>query len=137
MSWGETFIEGIFEQPAERRGARVVRLLAHVPEKWEPVLRIQHAQDQGTWSAGCRQRIPRLRAPCCAAPGYGALCGAALPQQPRDRRAQLGDAGAGARGGQQHLGIGGRMLGERRLGRGDQAREVGGFTSSVLVSTIW
>src|SRR4029077_20278115 len=39
-----------------------LRLLAHVPEKWEPVLRIQHAQDQGTWSAGSAFRACALHA---------------------------------------------------------------------------
>ena len=65
------------------------------------------------------------------------LTRAALLEQPRDRGAQLGDAGVAVRRGQRYLGIRGRVLGERRLGRGDPAASSAALTSSALVSTTW
>src|SRR6516225_8547677 len=49
----------------------------------------------------------------------------ALLDEPCDGAAQLGYAGAGARGGHQYLWISRGMLGERRLGRGDERRKLG------------
>src|SRR6516225_8450117 len=53
------------------------------------------------------------------------LSRAALLDEPCDGGAQLGYAGAGARGGHQHLRMRRGMLGERRLGRGDERRKLG------------
>ena len=96
-----------------------VRLLAHVPEVGTGFANSTSAGMTGCGrmrrGGGCARNMPGHRYPGC-----GALCGATLPEQARDRRAQLGDAGAGARGGREHLGIGGRTLGERGLGRGDR-----------------
>src|SRR5258705_370332 len=52
-------------------------------------------------------------------------CLRALLQQPRDRGAQLGDAGAAARRGRNDVGKGCRMLGERRLRLRKPAGELG------------
>src|SRR5215510_9879738 len=53
------------------------------------------------------------------------LIHSAFLEQPGDGGAKLGDAGTRARRGRQRLGVSGGMLGQRRLGRGEEGGELG------------
>src|SRR4029078_2137876 len=126
MSWGETFIECIFRTAGRAPRRRIAAPFSACSGKLGTGFAKSTRASSGNLERGGGGSALRACALHAARPrGYGALCGAALPKQPRDRRAQLTDAGVGARGGQHHLGIGGWVLGGRPPGRGDQAREVG------------
>src|ERR1700730_6506172 len=137
ISWGEMVIEECPSNPAAvPRAATLLRLLASRPPGRKRLAPLRRR------SPCIIRSSPRKRGPSSFwIPAFAGMNGvsthvfrkerkralsrAALPDEPCDGAAQLGYAGAGARGGHQHLWISGGMLGERRLGRGDERRKLG------------
>src|SRR4029077_13217229 len=98
MSWGETVISGSSEECGGAAGTSgpIPNFVARLLASRRPM----------------RKRAPRLIRP-------------ALLEQPGDGGAKLGDAGTRARRRRQRLGVRGGVLGQRRLGRGEEGGQLG------------
>src|SRR6476646_5629350 len=142
MSWGETFIERALSN-SRRSGTNVAAPFSEPPARTKEAL----LESASVRKSGRSSNRPTRRHRCgrdgptgywmpavaghdsegiCAANSIAmTLTRAALLEQPRDRRAQFGDAGVTVRRGQRYFGIGGGVAGERRLGGGHPGGEVG------------
>src|SRR6266568_8671196 len=122
ISWGEMVIEDCPGNPAVTpRAATSLRLLASRRPGRKRANRRSPRLGLRCYCTGTRA----LSDACVSTRAETCLTRPALLEEPCDGGSQLRYTGAGARRGHEQVRVRRGMLGERRLGRGDERREVG------------